>query len=116
MSFNAKLTVYEEPGSSPGQIMHDTMTVGKVQWWPFYLPRPFKNWCQIKHPILQQSSNFHKTQANKTILPPQFQKVRIEASTKVHNILEYNTVIYPNVHIGLSTKEPPCLVLCSPIQ
>ena len=62
------------------------------------------------------NSNFRKIQANKTILPPQFQKVRIEASTKVHNILEYNTVIYPNVRIGLSTKEPPCPVLYSPIQ
>ena len=116
MSSDAKLTAYEEPGSSPGQIMHDTMTVGKVQWWPFYLSRPFKNWCQIKHSILQQGSNFRKTQVNKTILPPQFQKVRIEASTKVHNILEYNIVIYPNVRIGLSTKEPPCPVLYSPIQ
>ena len=60
--------------------------------------------------------NFRKTQVNKTILPPQFQKVRIEASTKVHNIVEYNIVIYPNVRIGLSTKEPPCPVLYSPIQ
>ena len=30
VSFDAKLTAYEEPGSSSGQIMHDTMTVGKI--------------------------------------------------------------------------------------
>ena len=78
--------------------------------------KAFQKLVSDKASNLQQGSNFRKTLANKTTLPPQFQKVRIEASTKVHNILECNIVIYTNVRIGLSTKEPPCPVLYSPIQ